>query len=123
MNVNYDPADEWDKFVDNQEKADRDYIEENSASQEKDLCEFMDKLIKEWNAFYPHQNPKMSHNESILLCIYICGYFTNQKHISSEKADRIFAILEDFPEVDALECGFTDDLQTAVKALSNLLEE
>jgi hypothetical protein len=121
MNVNYDPAVEWDKHCDYLEKAEQRYIAENQAKQENELDEWMPKLISFWNRnrFYKQS----SWNERVLLCIWICNHY-NGNLTAKLRADEIYEILDQFPYmVDAIDDMFSEDLHLAVLQLKNWLEE
>ena len=132
MNINYDPALEWDKHCDFQEKAKKEYIKENQADQEADLDVFLDKLINFWNPRYINQNgvanrltgkKYISFNESILLAIWICNYYNGNFMMNfKRKADALYEILAEFPEIDAIEDNFSESLEVAVISLRNYLE-
>jgi hypothetical protein len=82
----------------------------------------MPRLINFWNPHYLKQN-KTTVNEEILLCIYICNYFNGNSMMKlKSKADKVFEILDEFPNVDALEDSFSEDLDVAKQKLSNYLE-
>jgi len=119
MNVNYDPAAEWNKHCDYQEKAEKRYIEENQAKQENELEKWMPKLINFWNRFYKQS----SWNERVLLCIYICNHYYGNLTVKL-RADDLYEVLDEFPfAVDAIDDLFSEDLHLAVLRLKNWMEE
>ena len=119
-----DPAVDWDKKCEAEERAEAQYIEDNQAGQEKDLDVFLTKLIHFWNPSYMMQNPKMTWNESILLGFYICNHCNGHLLMQLKaKGDALYSILDEFPNIDALENGFTEELDTAVSELKLYLEK
>jgi hypothetical protein len=122
-----DPANEWDKYCKEQEKAIERYREENTAKQDCDLEDWLDTFIKNWNPFHILNNPKMIWNEKILLGIYICDYYqreSNKYLIKGQRGDVIFNILENFPLIDAIDDDdFIATLESNVNVLSKYLED
>lgn len=123
MDVNYDPAIEWDKHCELQKKMNKQYIEENEAGQENDLDVFMTNLINFWNPYYMKNNPKASWNERILLSIWICNRYYGSL-MMKERANKLYSILDEFPNVDAIkDDGFAEELYSVRAGLMNFLED
>lgn len=98
------------------------HIFENRESQLSDLDTWMSEITKIWNfAYEENYNPKW--NERVLLCIYICNYFRlkgsyrlDSKYAETNEsvADRLYNLLNNFPNIDALDEIFLDDLKDSV---------
>jgi hypothetical protein len=123
--VSYDPSDEWDKHCDMQNKAEREYIEENRDKQDYELNIFMERLINFWNKSYlranKHSFTSLHLDHLILLCFYILeqmsmdGYFVD--------SDKLYSILDTFPETKALEYNFLFELEKSIDRLKSELEK
>ena len=116
---NEDPYEQIGRFREN-------YIFENREPQLDILDKWISELINIWNTKY-EENNKPSWNERILLCIYICNHFRLKgnyrlgfKYADTNETvkDRLFNILDNFPNTDALDDEiFLDDLKDSVDNL------
>lgn len=121
--VYYDPSIEWDRYCDNIERMERQYIEENKDDQEVEFSIWCDKLIqfiygeninvnnlngKEWKDMV---NASVSYIEK------------NFKNFTMFEGDKIYSMCDEFPEVDALDDELSDRVATCVKDWMIKLEE
>lgn len=115
---NEDPYADMDRFVER-------YIEENREPQLDIIDKWMTEFVKIYNSNY-EEKFKPTWNERVLLCIYICNYFRlhgsyrlgfSYSNTNEKVVDRLFDLLDNFPNTDALDEIFVDDLKLSVENL------